>query len=136
MGGDVSEVIDQAQMAAGYAGTLGAKADKASIIWSRSKLEKWGCFTAENLVKMKKGGSPTITIGEHTGTGIALDHVLPRAVVPELAARFYNLEAIPAKENLKKSSKITEREISLARRWQKEGLLSAAGLAAVEMAGK
>jgi hypothetical protein len=51
-----------------------------------------------------------------------------------LAAKFYNLEAIPAKENLKKSDKITEREVNLAKRWQRDGLLSAAGLVAVEAA--
>lgn len=57
-------------------------------------------------------------------------------MVPELAARFYNLEAIPAKENESKGAKIGQRELYLARRWRKEGLLSAAGLAAVEAAAK
>jgi hypothetical protein len=60
-----------------------------------------------------------------------LDHVLPRAVVPELAAKFYNLEAIPAPENLAKSAKIGPRELALAIRWREDGLLSAAGLEAV-----
>ena len=84
------------------------------------------------MAELKKGGSPTITKGEYTGDGIALDHVLPRAIVSELAARFYNLNAFPSKTNLQKSAKITEREILLVRRWHKEGLLSAEGLAAVE----
>ncbi len=78
--------------------------------------------------------SPQITKGENAGDRIALDHVLPRAVVPELAARFYNLEAITSKENLQKSDKITEREVTLARRWYRDGLLSAEGLKAVEAA--
>jgi hypothetical protein len=55
-------------------------------------------------------------------------------LIPELAARFSNLETIPAKENLRKSDKITEREVKLAKRWNQEGLLSAEGLAAVEAA--
>lgn len=70
-----------------------------------------------------------------TGECIALDYVLFPAVVPELAARFYNLEAIPAEENGSKGAKIGKRELDLARRWNREGLLSAAGLAAVEAAG-
>ncbi len=105
---------------------------------------------------MDRANRPTITKGPHTREGIALDHalpravlpravlpravlpraVLPRAVVPELAARFYNLEAIPAKANLAKSAKIGQRELDPVRRWQKSGLLSAAGLAAVEAATK
>ena len=81
---------------------------------------------------MRKGGSPIITKGESIGDSIAIDHVLPRSIVPELAARFYNLEAIPAKKNLLKSANITEREINLARRWHREKLLSLNGLRAVE----
>ncbi len=133
-GGELPEIIDTAQAAAGYAGSPGAKADKQGILWSRAKLEEYACYGAEGMEKLRKGGSPAITRGEHAGDSIALDHVLPRAVVPELAARFYNLEAIPSKTNLKKSAKISKRELELARRWQKEGLLSAQGLKAIEAA--
>jgi len=135
-GGKPPEVIDTAQKAAGYLGSPGAKADKAAILWRWKKLDDFGCFNDEGMKKLRTGGSPTITKGDHAGEGIALDHVLPRAVVPELAARFYNLEAIPAKANLQKSDKIGQRELELARRWRNEGLLSADGLKAVEAAAK
>lgn len=36
--------------------------------------------------ELKKGGSPQITKGQHPGDSIALNHVLPRAIVPELVA--------------------------------------------------
>jgi hypothetical protein len=58
LGGDVSEVIDTAQKAARYGGSVGAKADKSAIVWSRKNLERWGCFTPEGMEKMRKGGSP------------------------------------------------------------------------------
>lgn len=54
----------------------------------------------------------------------------------ELAARFYDLDAISDRENEAKGAKIGQRELDLARRWQWEGGLSAAGLAAVEAAAK
>jgi len=73
-------------------------------------------------------------MGENAGDSIALDHVIPRATATELAARFYNLEAIPSKVNLRKSAKITGREVALARRWNLDGLLSAEALKAVELA--
>ncbi len=122
-GGDASSVLDTAQIAAGYAGTKAAHADKLAILWSRQQLENFGCFTPAGIGKLKKGGSPQITRGGHIGDFIALDHVLPRSVVPELAARFYNLEAIPARQNLAKSAKIGKRELELAQRWiaQHEG---------------
>lgn len=76
-GGKPQEVIDAAQ-----------KADKDAILWSWKKLDDFGCFNAQGMAELRKGGSPTITKGDNAGDGIALDHVLPRAVVPELAARF------------------------------------------------
>ena len=135
-GGNQNTVIDTAQAATGYAGTKGAAADKLAILWSARRLEEFGCFDAAGMAELRKGNSPTITKGEHAGDSIALDHVLLRAIVPELAARFYNLEAIPSKLNGKKSAKITDREVKLAQRWNREGLLSAAGLAAVVKAGE
>ena len=38
-GGDVSSVIDEAQAAASYQGTLGGNADKLAFVWSRNRLE-------------------------------------------------------------------------------------------------
>jgi hypothetical protein len=55
-------------------------------------------------------------------------------VVPELAARFFNLDVVPARENLAKADRIGRRELDIARRWHREGLLSAAGVQAVEAA--
>ena len=116
----------------GYSGTPAAKADMLAIIANRKKLEDLGCLTVDGMGKLRKGGSPMITKGKHAGDFIALDHILPRSVVPELAARFFNLEAIDAPDNLAKSDKIGQRELDFARRWHREGLLSAQGLAAVE----
>lgn len=133
-GGDLSGIMNAAQAAAGYGGTPRAKADKQAILWTRAKLERWGCFSPEGMAKLRKGGSPPITKGEHAGNAIALDHLLPVSVAPEVAARFFNPEAITADENRRKGAKITEREIALARLWNREGLLSGEGLQAVESA--
>jgi hypothetical protein len=131
-GAEASTVIDTAQVKAGYGASVAAKADKQAILWNFKNLDAWGCFDDKGMEKLRKGGSPIITKGESIGDSIAIDHVLPRSIVPELAARFYNLEAIPAKKNLLKSANITEREVNLARRWHREQLLSLNGLRAVE----
>lgn len=133
-GGDVSKVISTAQATVHYGGTPMAEADKAALIRNRDKLESLGCFTEEGMAKLRTGATPTITKGEHAGDSVALDHILPRAVVPELAAKFFNLEAIPSKLNLAKSDHISKREVEIAKRWKQDGLLSEDGLKAVEMA--
>ena len=127
----VGDVIDKAQAHLQIEKTKGEAADRKALLWVHDRLEKYGCLTAEGMDKLRGGGSPVITLGEHAGDSVALDHVLPRAVVPELAARFCNLEPVPSLVNRAKSAKITQQEIDLAKRWNKEGLLSAAGLAAV-----
>ena len=129
-------MLEAAQAVTGDKDSPARRTDRAALIWSRRKLEAFGCFTPEGLAKLRRGGSPQITEGEHAGEKVALDHVLPRAVVPELDACFYNLEILAAKVNRAKSAKITEREVAIARRWRKQGLLSDAGLVAVERAAR
>ena len=133
MGGDVGAVIGTAQAMTGSSGTPAAKADRLAILSNRMKLQNYGCLTADGMAKLRKGGSPEITKGDHAGDFIALDHILPRSVVPELAARFFNLEALPAQVNLAKSDRIGQRELDLARQWNHAGLLSSPGLKAVQV---
>ena len=124
-------MLEAAQAATGNKDSPARRTDRAALIWSRRKLEIFGCFTPEGLAKLRRGGSPVITDGEHKGDKVALDHVLPVSLVPELAASFWNLEILASKVNRAKSAKITEREVELARRWNRAGLLSDAGLRAV-----
>lgn len=133
LGGEVGAVIGTAQAMTGSSGTPAAKADLLAILSNRTKLQTFGCLTSDGMAKLRKGGAPEITKGEHAGDFIALDHILPRSVVPELAARFFNLEALPARVNLAKSARIGARELDLARQWNHAGLLSSPGLRAVEV---
>lgn len=133
-GENPATVVEKAIQLAGYGGTVAAEADKAAILRDREILAEFGCFTPGGLAELKKGQAPTIMKGEDAGDSVALDHVLPRAIVPELAGRFYNLQAIPSRKNSAKGAKIGQRELGLARSWRKRGLLSGAGLAAVEKA--
>jgi hypothetical protein len=55
----------------------------------------------------------------------------PRSVCPELDNSLFNLEFMPLTLNQKKSAKIGQRQIDLAKRWNTDGLLSDAGLGAV-----
>lgn len=57
-------------------------------------------------------------------------------MVPELAPKIYNLEPIPLKLNARKGARITEREVTHARRWRRQQLLSPDGLKAIEAAVK
>jgi len=126
-GQDAAAVIDQAQRKAGYAGTARAEVEKAALLRNLTILERLGCLTDEGMAKLRKGNAPTITRGPYAGDIVEVDHILPRAVVPELDCKLYNLEFMPARMNREKSAKIGQRQIALARQWAAQGLLSREG---------
>ena len=61
-----------------------------------------------------------------------MDHIIPRAVVPELDNVIANLELMPLKMNEGENAKIGARQVGLARKLHKAGLQSSEGLKAVE----
>ena len=83
------------------------------------------------IIKLRKGNAPTITKGPYAGEIVTGDHIIPRSVCLELGNALYNLEMMPLTLNQKKSAKIGQRQIDLAKRWNQDGLLSDAGLKAV-----
>jgi hypothetical protein len=130
-GQDVAAVIDQAQRGAGYSATVRAEVEKAALLRNLMILERLGCLTEEGMTKLRKGNAPTITRGPYAGDVVEVDHIIPRAVAPELDYKLYNLEFMPGRMNREKSAKIGQRQVALARQWAAQGLLSQRGLAAV-----
>ncbi len=63
-----------------------------------------------------------------------MDHIIPRAVCPELDNVIANLELMPLRMNESKNAKVGERQLSLAKKFRAAGLLTPAGLEKVEIA--
>ena len=87
------------------------------------------------MAKLRKGNAPTITKGPYAGEIVTGDHIIPRSVTPELDNTLFNLEFMPLTLNQRKSAKVGQRQIDLARRWHEAGLLSQTGLDAVMRTG-
>ena len=134
-GGDPDAVVLAAQKRAGAAGTARADADRESIVRNRMILEKLGCLDEAGMAALRAGKAPVVTNGPYSGDVAEVDHIIPRAVVPELDDKIYNLEFMPMKLNRKKSAAIGVRQKQLAEKWNKAGLLSEFGFRAV-MAAK
>ena len=83
------------------------------------------------MEKLRKGKAPTITKGPYAAEIATGDHIIPRSVCPELDNFLFNLEFMPLTLNQRKSAKIGQRQIDLAKRWNTDGLLSDEGLKAV-----
>ena len=130
-GADLKTLIAKAHAATGHDSANREAAQSAALIRNVTILERLGCLDAEGMEKLRKGKAPTITKGPYAGEIATGDHIIPRSVCPELDNALFNLEFMPLTLNQKKAAKVTQRQIDLARRWHKLGILSEEGLEAV-----
>jgi hypothetical protein len=86
-----------------------------------------GLLTPEGVAELRRGKSATITKGQYVGQEAEADHLIPRAVCPELQNQIMNLELLPASLNRAKSDKVTERARLFAKELYNAKLLSEQG---------
>ena len=65
--------------------------------------------------------------GPYAGDQLSVDHIIPRAVTPELDNVIANLELMPLRMNQRKNSHVGQRQRDLAQRLFEAGLLSREG---------
>jgi hypothetical protein len=130
--GESPEKVAQTAVAkAGYK-DASAKLTKDAMLRNLDIAGKLGCLDETGMDAMRRGKAPTVRKGPYTGDIASVDHIIPRAVVPELDNVIANLELLPLKLNESKNSNIGDRQRDMAKRFHAAGLLSAAGLKAVE----
>lgn len=133
-GDSVAAVAAQAVRLAGYTNREAAKLTNDSLVRNHDIAEKLGCLTTGGLAEMRQGKAPTVTLGPYEGEELSVDHVIPKSVAPELDRVIANLELLPLRLNQRKSDSVGERQVSLARKLHRAGLLSTGGLARIERA--
>ncbi len=124
---DPRKVAVEAVHVAGYKGEAAAMTITA-MMRNLDIATQLACFDADGQSEMKKGNSPTIRRGPYYGQELSTDHIIPFAVCPELDCTIANLELMPLRMNSDKRAKIGERQMDLAAKLNKAGLLSAKGL--------
>ena len=130
----VEKVAAKAVAAAGYKNASAAKLTAAALVRNHDIANKLGCLDEAGLAEMRRGKSPTVKKGPYKGQELSVDHIIPRAVVPELDCVIANLELLPLRLNESKNDKIGARQRSLALKLYEAGLLSADGLRKVRSA--
>jgi hypothetical protein len=76
---------------------------------------------------MRHGMAATVTIGPYAGDQLSVDHIIPRAVVPELDNVIANLELMPLRMNARKNSHMRQRQRDLAQKLFESGGLVQTG---------
>lgn len=113
-----------------------AKLTAEAMVRNLTIAERLGCLDSEGLGEMRRGQAATVRRGPYKGEKLSVDHIIPRAVVPELDNEIANLELMPLRMNEGKNAKVGARQVDLARKLHKAGLLSSEGLKAVEKSEK
>jgi len=124
---DLSSLIKQAHAATGHDDQNREQIQSAALIRNRGILEKLGCLDAVGMEKLRRGKAPTITKGPYAGELATGDHIIPRSVCPELDNSLFNLEFMPETLNQRKGNKVGQRQVDLAKRWNRLGILSEKG---------
>lgn len=123
-GYDPAAIIDQAQRLNREAGTPRASLVKESLLRNLDIMDKLGCMDAENLALLRRGLAPVINKGPYKGQVAEVDHIVPKAVCPEVENEIANLELLPASLNRSKSDKIGPRQRDMAKKFFEAGLIS------------
>lgn len=124
-GRDPQTEMDQVMARLGWGGTLKGDLTAAAMARNRIIAERLGCLDAEGMALLRRGSAPTIKFGPYAGEKLTVDHIIPRAVSPSLDLVLANLELMPHSLNMRKGSKIGQRQIDLANKLLQAGLLSA-----------
>ena len=110
---------------ASYTNTLAAELTRDALLRNWKIADGYGCFDAEGLSEMRQGKAPTIQRGTtYRGDQLSVDHIIPRAVCPELDNVIANLELMPQSANAAKSDKVGSRQVQKAEELHRAGLLS------------
>ena len=116
-------IVNGAVEKIGWENTDRGRLTANAILRNLEILEKLGSTTPEDLAELKKGRSPIVRLGPYAGDFVSVDHVIPRAIVPELDNVVANLELMPLKMNQSKNDKVGDRQRSLAQKLHAAGLL-------------
>ena len=134
-GQDPAAIAGKAVEIIGWGGTEKGRLTAAAMVRNLTILERLGSTTTADLAEMKRGRAAAVRVGPDAGEVVSVDHIIPRAVAPELDNVIANLELMPLSVNRRKSDKIGDRQVSTAKEFHAAGLLSDEGFARV-MAAK
>lgn len=102
---DPTKTLDTALARAGYINAPAARLTRDALLRNLDTATKLGCLDADGLAEMRHGKAPTIQKGPYQGAQLSVDHIIPRAVCPELDNVIANLELLPLRVNERKTQK-------------------------------
>ncbi|MFO1440749.1 MAG: hypothetical protein U1F81_20700 [Verrucomicrobiaceae bacterium] len=85
-GWDPVQVAQRAVASVGMQGEA-ARLTVEAMLRNLTIAQRLGCLGPEGLAEMRRGRSPTITLGPYAGDQLSVDHIIPFSLHPELDSR-------------------------------------------------
>jgi hypothetical protein len=126
-GQDPAKAAGDAVSLIGWGDTEKGRITAAAMVRNVTILERLASTSPADLEEMRHGRAATVRKGPYAGEVLSVDHIIPRAIAPELDNVIANLELMPLSVNRKKSDGIGDRQVSMAKAFHNAGLLSDAG---------
>jgi len=126
-GQDPKQVLAEAAKLNGTSGTPYAGFIEWGLMENLRIAESYGVLDQAGMQEMRRGKAPTISKGPYTGQEAEADHVIPKAVCPELQNQVFNLELLAASANRAKSDKVGQRQLTFGKELYDSKLLSESG---------
>jgi hypothetical protein len=95
----------------------------AALLRNLDIATKLGCTDAEGMEHMRHGKCPIVKVGPYAGDFLSVDHIVPRALYPQLDNVLANLEFMPMQLNRAKGDSFGQRQEFELRRFERAGLI-------------
>ena len=123
-GKDPRGIVEAAVRQIGWGDTEKGKLTVDAMLRNLDILEKLGSTTPDDIAALSRGKAPVVRKGPYTGDILSVDHIIPRAVCPELDNVIANLELMPLRMNQGKSNGIGQRQVNFGKKMMDAGMLS------------
>ena len=130
-GRDPTAEMREVMAAVGWGPTAKGGLPAEAMVRNRVIAERLGCWAGEGITNLRSGKSAIVRTGPYAGDQLSVDHIIPRAVCPELDTTLANLELMPMRMNSSKNDGVGQRQVDMAKKFHDAGLLSKQGLDAV-----
>ena len=127
-GRDPSMEMREVMLAVGWGGSAKGELTADAMVRNRVIAERLGCLDEEGMKNLRSGKSAIVRTGPYAGDKVSVDHIIPRAVCPELDTTLANLELMPMRMNSSKNDGVGQRQVDMAKKFHDAGLLSKQGL--------
>jgi hypothetical protein len=102
-GRDPAIEMREVMVAVGWGGSPKGDLTADAMVRNRVIAERLGCLDDAGMADLRGGRAPVIRTGPYTGDKLSVDHIVPKAVCPELDTTLANLELMPMRMNSSKN---------------------------------